>query len=257
MKPVLFEKKDKVGYLILNRPQQRNALSLNLMTEMQKQLDIISKNRDINVLVIKGNGPAFCSGHDMNELVGDFDIKHYRNIFSVCSKLMLSLHSLPQPVIAMVHKAAFAAGCQLVAACDLAICDSKTRFSTPGVKIGLFCSTPMVPLCRVINRRHALDMLFTGRMINASEAKDFGLVNKVVEPDKLIEETDRWAYDISGFSLKVLEFGKKTFYDQIDMDEKNAYNYSKEAIAQNCLFYDAQEGMRAFLEKRKPKWKNK
>jgi enoyl-CoA hydratase/carnithine racemase len=258
MKPVLFEKKENVGWLILNHPEQRNTLSLDLMNEMQKQLNQIAKNRKIHVVVIRGNGPAFCAGHNINELVGkDYDIDHFRKVFSVCTKLMLTLHDIPQPVIAQVHGAALAAGCQLVAACDLAICDSRTKFSTPGVKIGLFCSTPMVPLSRVISRRNALDMLFTGRMITAQEAEQFGLVNKVVKPDRLSEETEKWATEISKFSLRILEFGKKAFYHQIEMDEKSAYKYAKEAIAQNCLFYDAQEGMKAFLEKRKPKWKDK
>ena len=149
-----------------------------------------------------------------------------------------------------------AAGCQLVAACDLAIADSKTRFSTPGVKIGLFCSTPMVPLGRIIGRRRALDMLFTGRFITAQEAEKFGFINKVVAPDKLAEETRNWALEIAQYSRFTLEIGKKAFYKQIDKDEKSAYDYAKEVIAQNCLDEDAQEGMKAFLEKRKPKWKN-
>jgi len=228
------------------------------MGEMQKQLDLLAKDRAIRVIVIKGNGPAFCVGHNINELVGgDYDIEHFRNVFSVCSKLMQTLHDLPQPVIAQVHGAALAAGCQLVAACDLAICDSKTKFSTPGVKIGLFCSTPMVPLSRVIGRRRALDMLFTGRFVSAQEAKKFGLVNKVVEPGKLTEETNSWAKEIAKYSLYTLEHGKKAFYRQIDQDEKSAYNYAKEAIANNCLSEDAQEGMKAFLDKRKPKWKDR
>jgi len=171
--------------------------------------------------------------------------------------MMLTLHKLPQVVIAQVHGAAMAAGCQLVAACDLAIADSKTKFSTPGVKIGLFCSTPMVPLSRVIGRRRALDMLFTGRFVSAQEAKEFGLLNKVVEPDKLEEETEKMANDIAKYSLYTIALGKKTFYYQIDKEESAAYNYAKSTIIKNCLDYDAQEGMKAFLEKRKPKWKDR
>ena len=258
MKSVLLEKKGHVGWLTLNRPKQRNALPLELMDEMQKQLNFIAKDRDIRVVVIKGNGPAFCAGHNMNELVGEnYDIDHFRKIFSVCTKMMLTLHQLPQPVIAQVHGIAMAAGCQLVAACDLAIADTKTKFSTPGVKIGLFCSTPMVPLTRVIGRRRALDMLFTGRFITAQEAEQFGLVNKVVEPEKLVEETENWARKIAQYSRFTIGFGKKAFYKQIDQDEASAYDYVKEAIAQNCLAEDAQEGMKAFLEKRKPKWRNR
>ena len=257
MKCILFEKKDNVGWITLNSPEKRNALSLELMVEMQKHLNLISKDRDIRVVIIRGNGPAFCTGHDINELVGEnYDIHHFRKIFSTCSDMMQTLHKIPQLIIAQVHGVAMAAGCQLVAACDLAIADSKTKFSTPGVKIGLFCSTPMVPLSRVIGRRRALEMLFTGRFVSAQEAEKFGLVNKVVAPDKLAEETKNWAIEIAKYSRFTLEFGKKVFYNQIEKDEASAYNYAKEAIAKNCLDEDAQEGMKAFLEKRKPHWKD-
>ena len=258
MKPVLFEKKGKVGWLILNRPQQRNALSLELMDHFQKHLDTIKQKQDIHVLVIKGNGPAFCAGHNMNELVGEkYDIHHFRKIFSFCTKLMQTIQKLPQPVIAQVHGAAMAAGCQLVAACDLAIADVHTKFSTPGVKIGLFCSTPMVPLSRVIGRRRALDMLFTGRLVSAKEAEQWGLVNRVVKPDKLDEETEKYALEIAQYSLFTMNLGKKAFYNQINLNDSSAYNYAKEEISINCLAEDAQDGMKAFLDKRKPKWKNR
>ncbi|UCD13032.1 MAG: enoyl-CoA hydratase [Thermoplasmatales archaeon] len=257
MESVLFEKKGPVGWFTLNRPKQRNALSLELMGKLQKQLDLVAKNRDIRVIVIRGNGPAFCVGHNIKELAGEkYDIHHFRKVFSVCSNLMQTLHQLPQPVIAQVHGVAMAAGCQLVAACDLGIADNNTKFSTPGIKIGLFCSTPMVPLSRVIGRRRALEMLLTGRFISAQEAERFGLVNKIVDPNKLAEETEKWTMEIAQYSLFTLEFGKKAFYNQIDQDEGSAYNYAKEVIAINCLAKDAQEGMRAFLEKRKPKWKD-
>jgi len=255
MKNIIFEHDKKIGFIILNRPKQRNALSLELMDELDNILDKISDNRDIHVLVIKGKGPAFCAGHNINELVGEkYNINHFRNIFYKCSKIMQKIHKIPQPVIAQVHGAALAAGCQLVAACDLAIADEKTKFSTPGVKIGLFCSTPMVPLTRVIGRRNALDMLLTGRFISASEALKFGLINKMVNTRILNSETQKYAEDIAQYSLKVLEYGKKNFYKQIEMEEKKAYDIAKEAIAKNCLFKDAQEGMKAFLEKRKPIW---
>ena len=258
MKSVLFEKKGHAGIITLNCPEDRNALSLELMDEMQKQLDLIAKDRDTRVIVIRGNGPAFCTGHNINELVGEeYDIEHFRNVFSVCSNLMQTLQKTPQPVIAQVHGAALAAGCQLVAACDLAIADNKTKFSTPGVKIGLFCSTPMVPLSRVIGRRRALDMLLTGRFVSAQEAEKFGLINKIAEPENLSKETENWAEEIAKFSLFTLELGKKAFYHQTDLDEGSAYDYAKEAIANNCLSEDAQEGMKAFLEKRKPEWKDR
>ena len=228
------------------------------MDKMQKQLNFIAKDKETHVIIIKGHGPAFCVGHDINELIGEnYDISHFRKIFSTCSKLMLTLHNLPQPVIAQVHGVAMAAGCQLVASCDLAIAEKNAKFSTPGVKIGLFCSTPMVPLSRVIGRRRALEMLLTGRFISAQEAEKFGLVNKVVDSDKLATETKNWAIELSKFSRYTLQFGKKVFYEQIEKDEILAYKYTKEAIALNCLSEDAKEGLKAFLERRKPKWKNR
>jgi enoyl-CoA hydratase/carnithine racemase len=255
MESLLFEQRGPIGWFTLNRPEQHNTLTLELMENMQRQLDMVAENRDMRVVVIRGNGPSFCSGHEINELLGDeYDIQHFRNIFSVCSSLMQSLHKLPQPVIAQVHGPAMAAGCQLVAACDLAIAGSDAKFSTPGIKIGLFCSTPMVSLSRVIGRRRALDMLFTGRVISAQEAERFGLVNRIVDPDNLAVETEKWALEIAQYSLFILEIGKKAFYKQIDMDEESAYNYAIEVISENCLAKDAQEGMNAFLEKRKPEW---
>jgi enoyl-CoA hydratase/carnithine racemase len=257
MNPIIFEKKDNIGWITLNSPKQRNALSLELMNELQKRLDLLKKDKDVKVIVIKGNGPSFCTGHNMKELVGEnYNLSHFKKIFSVCSDMMQTLHKLPQIVIAHVHGIAMAAGCQLVAACDLAIADTNTKFSTPGVKIGLFCSTPMIPLSRVIGTRRALEMLLTGRLVTAKEAEKFGLVNKVVSPDKLAKETEKWAKEIAKYSRHTLELGKRAFYKQVDMDEKSAYNFAIEVISKNCLDYDAQEGMKAFLEKRKPKWKN-
>jgi len=257
MEPVLFEKNGAVGWLTLNRPEYRNALSLDLMENMQDKLNIIKKNRDISVVVIKGNGPAFCAGHNLKEIGSEEnDIHYFRKVFSVCTEMMQTLHRLPQPVIAQVRGIATAAGCQLVAACDLAIAESGARFATPGVKIGLFCSTPMVPLSRVIGRRKALEMLLTGKFISAHEAEQFGLVNKVVEPDKLEEETGKWANELAQYSLFTLEFGKKAFYAQIDQDEASAYDYAKEMIAINAISEDAKEGIKAFLEKRQPEWKD-
>jgi enoyl-CoA hydratase/carnithine racemase len=256
MNQILFEKKDSIGWITLNSPKKRNALSLELMNELQKRLDEIKNDKDLKVIVLKGNGPAFCTGHDMKELVGEnYDLFHFKKIFTVCSDMMQTLHKLPQTVIAQVHGIAMAAGCQLVAACDLAIADTNTKFSTPGVKIGLFCSTPMVPLSRVIGRRRALEMLLTGRLVTAKEAESFGLINKVVTPNKLEKETENWAKEIASFSRHTLELGKKAFYNQVDMNEKSAYDFAIEVISKNCLDYDAQEGMKAFLEKRKPRWK--
>jgi enoyl-CoA hydratase/carnithine racemase len=255
MKSILFKKKGPVGWLTLNRPKYRNALSLELMESMNTHLKLLAQDKDIRVVVISGNGPVFCAGHDLNELVGEhYDIQHFRRVFSVCSDMMQTLHLLPQPVIAKVHGVATAAGCQLVATCDLAIAESGARFATPGVKIGLFCSTPMVPLSRLIGKRRALDMLLTGRFISAKDAERFGLVNRVVDSPNLDEETERWAMELAQFSFFTLGLGKKAFYAQIDKPEAAAYDYAQEMIAKNCLAHDAQEGMKALLEKRPPVW---
>ncbi|MEE4359471.1 MAG: enoyl-CoA hydratase [Desulfococcaceae bacterium] len=255
---VILEKKETIARLILNRPENRNALSLEVMGQMREKLEEIRADSSIRVLIIKGEGPVFCAGHHLKELCSDNpDIHHLRNIFSVCSKMMQTLHELPQPVIAQVHGIATAAGCQLVAACDLAIAESGARFAVPGVKIGVFCSTPMVPLSRVIGRRRALDMLLSGRFISAQEAMDFGLINGMTDAEHLEEETQKRAEEIAQFSRFTLSFGKQTFYRQIDLHESAAYDYAQEAIVMNCLTGDGQEGIRAFLEKRKAEWKNR
>lgn len=258
MEPVLLDKDGPVVWLTLNRPEKRNALSLELMKNMLDKLKIIEQDQDIRVVVIRGNGPAFCAGHDLKEMTGtDYGIRHFHKIFSVCAEMMQALYELPQPVIAQVHGIATAAGCQLVAACDLAIAETGAQFATPGVKIGLFCSTPAVPLVRVVGRRRAMDMLMTGRFISAEEAERFGLINRIVAPDKLIEQTGNWAMEIAQYSRYTLAFGKRTFYEQVDLDTPSAYNYATHAIVINCLAEDAQEGMSGFLEKRKPEWKNR
>ena len=258
MSLILTEKMGDISYIILNNSKTRNALSQKLMKEFQEELNKLSKDSKTKVVIIKGNGLSFCVGHDINELVGkEYDLDHFKKIFYSCTNLMKSIRKLPQIVIAQVHGAAFAAGCQLVAACDLAVCDEKAKFCTPGVKIGLFCSTPMVPLSRVVGRRNALDMLFTGRVIDSKEAKEFGLVNRIFSADILDIETEKFAKDIAKYSRHTLELGKKAFYEQIKKDEFSAYDYAKDVISENCLSYDAQEGMTAFLEKRKAIWKNK
>jgi enoyl-CoA hydratase/carnithine racemase len=257
MEAVLFEKEAPLGWITLNRPEKRNALSLELMEALSITLDRVANDHDIRVAIIRANGPVFCAGHDIKEMCGrEHDIHHFRKIFHRCSELMQKLHKIPQPVIAQVHGIATAGGCQLVAACDLAVAESKARFATPGVKIGLFCSTPMVPLVRLIGRRRAMEMLLTGRFISADEAFDFGLINRVTNPEALQDETKAWALKISEASRFTLAFGKDAFYRQVDMSESMAYDYTKEAIALNCLAHDAQEGMTAFLEKRSPAWKH-
>ena len=257
MDDVLFEQEGAVGRLILNRPEKRNALSLAVMNAVTERLAQIAADPSVQVLVLSGNGPAFCAGHDLKELTGDHDVHHYRRIFAVCSDMMAKIHQLPQPVIAQVHGIATAAGCQLVAACDLAVAEEGARFATPGITIGLFCTTPMVPLVRAVGRRRALEMLFSGRFVSAREAEHFGLVNRVVAPDRLADETTEWARQLAQFSPFTMATGKRAFYAQIDLDEAAAYRYAQEIMISNCLAEDAQEGMSAFLEKRSPVWKGR
>ncbi|MDR3556674.1 MAG: enoyl-CoA hydratase [Syntrophobacteraceae bacterium] len=257
MDPVLIEKEPPVAWLTLNRPEVRNALSLEMIGAISGALDRIAADDSVSVLVLRANGPAFCGGHDLSEMMRKRgNINEVREIFTACNKMMQKIHELPQPVIAQVHGVATAAGCQLVAACDLAVAETGARFSTPGVKIGIFCTTPMVPLVRVIGRRRAMEMLLSGRFVSAEEALGFGLVNKVVETEKLDSETRDWAMELAKASPYVLALGKRAFYSQVDLDERSAYEYAKEVISMNCLAEDASEGMGAFLEKRKPEWKS-
>ena len=253
MESILMEKDGPIGWLVLNRPEKRNALSLDLMNDLLVKLDQVAKDETIRVVVIRGAGAMFSAGHDIKEMSGtDKDLHHFRTIFATCNRMMQRLHQVPQPVIAQVHGVATAAGCQLVAACDLAIAEEGARFATPGVKIGLFCTTPMIPLVRLIGRRRAMDMLLSGRFISSQEALQFGLVNRVVPADQLTETTREWALELAQFSPFTLGLGKQAFYEQIDLSEREAYDYAKEVIAMNCLAEDAQEGMKAFLEKRPP-----
>lgn len=258
MEMVLLEKDGPIGFLTLNNPEKRNALSLDMMSAVIAKMDAAAEDADIRVLVIRANGPVFSAGHDIKEMASNNTDLHYlRRIFSTCNKMMLRIHQIPQPVIAQVHSVATAAGCQLVAACDLAIAETGARFATPGVKIGLFCITPMIPLVRLIGRRRAMDMLLSGRFISAEEAERFGLVNRIVPPDQLAGETRKWAMELAQFSKFTLALGKQAFYEQIDLDERSAYDYAKEIIAMNCMADDAREGMDAFLSKRKPEWRDR
>jgi enoyl-CoA hydratase/carnithine racemase len=258
MNSVLLEKDGKIAWLTLNRPETRNALSLEMIREIQSALDTVAGDKESTILVIRADGPVFSAGHDIREMTAKHESVHeLREIFTECNKMMLKLHEIPQPVIAQVHGVATAAGCQMVAACDLAIAESGARFATPGVKIGLFCTTPMIPLVRVIGRRRAMDMLLSGRFVSAEEAFQFGLVNRVVPPERLAEEARNWAMELAQASSFTLSLGKRAFYSQIDLDERSAYDYAKEIIAMNCMSEDAFEGMSAFIEKRKPAWRNR
>lgn len=253
---ILVEQNPPIANLWLNRPRRRNALSMELMRELIAALNDISSNNEIKVIIVAAEGPAFSSGHDLNEMVGQ-DINAYRSIFDVCTDLMTTLQRIPQPVIAQVGGIATAAGCQLVASCDLAVASQDARFATPGVNIGLFCSTPMVALTRAIGRKRALEMLLTGNPIDARTALEWGLVNRVVAKPKLAEATRELACEIAKSSSLVLAIGKQAFYAQIDLDQPKAYSYAKEIMSMNALAADGQEGMKAFLEKRPPCWTNR
>jgi enoyl-CoA hydratase/carnithine racemase len=243
-----------VARVTLDRPQQRNALSLDLMRELVEALDAIADDAESHVVVLAANGPAFSAGHDLREMTGECGDAFFTELFDTCVRLMERLHSLPQPVIARVHGVATAAGCQLVAACDLAVCTDDARFATPGVNIGLFCSTPMVPITRAVGRKRAMQMLLTGEMIDAPTALEWGLVNQVVAPDELDAAVATLAAKIASASPAVVALGKHAFYSQIDADESTAYERTAPVMARNAQMDDAQEGMRAFLEKRTPRW---
>ena len=242
-----------ISTLLLNRPDKRNALSLNTLEEMSHALKDLARRQETRVVILRGSGPVFSAGHDLRELV-DGTLNEYRKIFAACMKMMLLLQEIPQPVIAAVHGIATAAGCQLVAACDLAVATEDARFATPGVRIGFFCTTPMVPLSRAVGRKKALEMLFTGEFISAYEALQFGLVNRVVPTVELDEAVKNLAEHISQFSRTVLGVGKEAFYRQVEMPEKLAYAYASEVISVNGVMPVAREGMAAFLEKRQPVW---
>jgi enoyl-CoA hydratase/carnithine racemase len=250
---VLVRQDGPAARVTLNRPDKRNALSLELMQQLIATLRRVGE-REPRAIVLEASGPAFSAGHDLSEMIGR-DVPFFQRLFDVCTELMETIHRLPQPVIAKVHGTATAAGCQLVAACDLAVAADSARFATPGVKIGLFCSTPMVPLSRAIGRKRALDMLLTGRPIDAATALDWGLVNRVVPEDALDAEIDALVEAIARSSPLTVGIGKEAFYSQIELDEHRAYDLTKAVMAMNARADDAQEGMCAFLEKRPPEWR--
>jgi enoyl-CoA hydratase/carnithine racemase len=240
----------------LNRPERRNALSLELMQELIGCLAEIAADNSLRAVILAAAGKVFCSGHDLSQMTAR-NIDEYRRIFDVCTQLMEKVQSIPQPVIAEVQGVATAAGCQLVAACDLAIASDLAAFATPGVKIGLFCTTPMVPLTRAIGRKRAFEMLVTGEMIDAKTAAEWGLVNRVVPAESLAAETRKLAARIAAASSVVIGLGKQAYYTQIDLAQPKAYAYAKEVMSLNALADDAQEGISAFLEKRAPSWKGR
>ena len=253
---VLVEQDGPVVYVTMNRPEKRNALSEAHMLELIDCFEAIGAEKDASVAILRGEGPAFCAGHDLSEMVGR-DPETYRRIFDVCCRLMETIQAIPQPVIAQVHGVATAAGCQLAATCDLVVASEVARFATPGVRIGLFCSTPMVALSRAVGQKKSMEMLLTGDFVSAEEAKAEGLVNRVVPAEELESEARSLAGKISEASPLVVGVGKQAFYRQLEMPTEQAYGYTKEVMSFNATFADAQEGMCAFLEKRKPEWKGR
>lgn len=245
---------DGIEIITLARPERRNALSLALMRALLAALREIGADRTARVVIVRALGPAFSAGHDLREMLHR-DVAEYRETFDVCTELMTAIQSIPQPVIAEVAGIATAAGCQLVASCDLAVASNEAKFATPGVKIGLFCTTPMVALTRAIGAKRAMEMLLTGDFITARTAADWGLVNAVVEPERLHDEVMTLARKVASASGFVVGLGKAAFYAQVDLDQPKAYAYAKEVMSMNALADDAQEGMSAFVERRPPKWK--
>lgn len=247
------EQDGAVAVVTLNRPQKRNALSLQAMRELTAALREIGADRGVHAVILAAAGKVFCSGHDLSEMRGR-DVVAYREIFDVCTVLMETVQGIAQPVIAEVHAMATAAGCQLVATCDLAVASTEASFATPGVKIGLFCTTPMVALSRAVGRKRALEMLLTARPVDAATAAEWGLVNAAVAPGELKAATRALAAGIAAASGFTVGLGKQAYYAQVDLEQPKAYAYAKEVMSMNALAADAQEGMGAFLEKRPPCW---
>jgi enoyl-CoA hydratase/carnithine racemase len=252
--PLLQETRDGVAWLTLNRPQARNALSRGLMTALEGALEAVATDKAVKIVVIAGAGPAFCAGHDLREIRAERGRAAYEALFQQCSRLMTRIVRLPKPVIARVHGVATAAGCQLVASCDLAVAADTARFATPGVNIGLFCSTPMVALSRAVGRKQAMEMLLTGDLVDAARAREIGLVNRVVPEAELDDTVTALAQQIAAKSPLALAIGKEAFYRQAEMELDAAYAYASEVMTRNMLARDAEEGIDAFLAKRPPVW---
>jgi enoyl-CoA hydratase/carnithine racemase len=253
---LLLEINNHIATLTLNRPERRNALSHALLEELAKAQQRLAKEESAHVLVLAARGVVFCSGHDLGEMAGQSEAA-YRELFELCSRVMLGFRRLPQPVIACVQGLATAAGCQLVASCDLVVAADNAAFATPGVKIGLFCTTPMVPLVRAIPPKPALEMLLTGKPITAQRAFELGLVNRVVPADQLDGAVQEYVATLLAASPAVLRLGKAAFYDQLALTEAAAYRDASAIMTGNALRHDAQEGIAAFLQKRRPVWQGK
>jgi enoyl-CoA hydratase/carnithine racemase len=255
---ILRTQSDGVSTLTLNRPESRNALSLNMLDALELELRVAALDSSVRVLVIAGAGPAFCAGHDLKEMRGvKYHCDYSEKLFAACSRVMQAIIALPKPVIAQVHGVASAAGCQLVASCDLAVAADTARFATPGVNIGLFCSTPMVALSRNVGHKAALAMLLTGELIDAAAATRIGLINESCPEAELASRTMQLAQKIAGKSAQTLAIGKQAFYRQAEMPLAQAYDYTARIMVANLQEHDAQEGIGAFLDKRVPVWSAK
>ncbi|MCB9948419.1 MAG: enoyl-CoA hydratase [Rhodospirillaceae bacterium] len=254
---VLRHDADGITTLTLNRPQARNALSRALMGDLQARLDEVRHDASVKVVVLAAAGPAFCAGHDLKELRSDPSREAYEATFRQCALMMTSIVKLPQPVIARVHGIATAAGCQLVASCDLAVAADDARFATPGVNIGLFCSTPMVALSRAVGRKSAMEMLLTGDFISAQRAYEIGLVNRLAPEGQLDDAVGALARQIAGKSPLILSIGKEAFYQQAELGLEDAYTYASEVMTRNMMARDAAEGIDAFIAKRPPVWEGR
>ena len=258
MDPVLLRRDEgAVARLTMNRPEARNALSVALLSALEAELAAIDADDAVRAVVLAGNGPAFCSGHDLKEMRADPGRESCERLFDQCGRLMIAITRLRQPVIARVHGIATAAGCQLVATCDLAVATPTARFATPGVDLGLFCSTPMVALSRAVGRKAAMEMLLTGRPVDAETAVRLGLINRVVEDDDLDRTVDGLAAAIARKSAVAVSMGKEAFYRQLDLGLEEAYAYAAGIMTRNMMTGDAQEGIDAFLEKRRPRWRHR
>ena len=261
--PVLLRERDgDIALLVLNRPQPRNSLSEALLIALSEAFTEIAADKSVRAVVLAANGPAFCAGHDLKELTSrrsdaDGGRAYFRHIMTICSAMMQQIVNLPQPVIAAVQGVASAAGCQLVASCDLAVASSTAKFATPGVDIGLFCSTPMVALSRNVSRKHAMEMLLTGDMVNADDAARIGLINRAVAPGEERQAALALAKKIAAKSSYVLKIGKQAFYRQAELGLAEAYAYASEVMTENMMARDAEEGICAFIEKREAKWEDR
>ena len=255
--PVVREDRDGAAFLTLNRPEQRNALSREMIETLQRELDAVGADPTVRVVVLAGAGPAFCAGHDLREMREIGDEEALQALFRQCSRMMMTLRRIPQPVIARVHGLATAAGCQLVAMCDLVVAAEEATFAVSGINVGLFCSTPGVALSRQVARRHAFEMLLTGESIDARSAERKGLVNRVVPSSDLDHEIARLVATLVAKSPAAVASGKRMFYEQAEMDLAAAYEHAGEVMARDMMSEDAAEGIDAFLEKRHPRWRGR